>query len=383
MNAAPLPSSAATPLASVQILRALAALMVAFSHAQHDALVSANRAGVSFARSHLLPWDAGVDLFFVISGFIMVYASARHFGASGAAGSFLIRRSVRIIPLYWLLAGAYLVLASRFAGAGHLEQVGAAGAIASFLFWPFDVFRDGHARPFYDLAWTLNYEMFFYLVFACFLGLERIKALIGIALAMAALVFAGLLWPGAPLPFRFWMQPIILEFVLGMALAEAYLRGFTLPRAAAGLLILAGLAVLVLDPMGAATKPENWITPNDLIRLACWGLPMAAIMAGLLFADYRSAHAGPLTRFGVALGDASYALYLSHPFVIILWRKIWLAFGLDRYLGFWPMVATTCALCVLAALVTYRILEKPMTRWLGARLVPQPSLPRAGKASSR
>ncbi len=101
-------------IAVLQVLRAIAALTVVFGHAQHDALVSAMRAGQEFTRNHALPWGAGVDLFFVISGFIMVHASERLFGREGAAREFALRRLIRIVPLYWLLATAYFILASQF-----------------------------------------------------------------------------------------------------------------------------------------------------------------------------------------------------------------------------------------------------------------------------
>ena len=84
-------------------MRALAALMVVFSHAEGDAQVQALRLGDAFPRDTSLPWVAGVDLFFVTSGFIMVHASRDLFGAPGAARAFLTRRLVRIAPLYWLV----------------------------------------------------------------------------------------------------------------------------------------------------------------------------------------------------------------------------------------------------------------------------------------
>ena len=101
--------SAPSQIAVLQVLRAVAALTVVFGHAQHDALVSAMRAGQAFTRNHALPWGAGVDLFFVISGFIMVHASERLFGREGAARAFMLRRLIRIVPLYWLLATASAV----------------------------------------------------------------------------------------------------------------------------------------------------------------------------------------------------------------------------------------------------------------------------------
>ncbi len=180
-------------LARIQMFRALAALMVVFGHAQHHAILAAEKAGMSFRPSHMLPWEAGVDLFFVISGFIIVHASRGLFGQDGATRTFMLRRLIRIVPLYWLCANAYLLISRQFGSADSQIPQDGWGIVASYLFWPVDLFRDGHARPFYDLGWTLNYEMFFYFVFALSLGLRRQKAVLVVGSLMVAVVGLGLL----------------------------------------------------------------------------------------------------------------------------------------------------------------------------------------------
>ncbi|MCU0818528.1 MAG: acyltransferase [Beijerinckiaceae bacterium] len=376
-------SPASQTIAVLQVLRAVAALTVVFGHAQHDALISAMRAGQEFARNHALPWGAGVDLFFVISGFIMVHASERLFGREGAAKEFALRRLIRIVPLYWLLATAYLILASQFGREANRPDFSAGELIASYVFWPLDLFRDGHPRPFYTLGWTLNYEMFFYALFASALFLPREKAVLAVTAALLALVSLGALVPGLPTPISFWSKPIVLEFVAGMGIALAHRRGIRLPRPTQLAMLVTAFVILFADPMGASVKPENWITPNDGVRLFCWGLPAALLMAAFMLspaADQRAE--GPLARFWVHLGDASYALYLIHPFVIVSLRKVWVATGAHQAFGFWPMVALTLVLSIAAALLAYRLIEKPVTRALNAALL-QPSLPSAGNASSR
>ena len=86
-------------LVPVQVLRALAALSIAMLHAQHDAGTLAERLGQSFTPIDAFPWEAGVDVFFVISGFIMVHASAPLFGRAEARSTFLVRRVARIVPI--------------------------------------------------------------------------------------------------------------------------------------------------------------------------------------------------------------------------------------------------------------------------------------------
>lgn len=371
-------------IASVQVLRALAALTVVFGHAQHDALVTAGRVGLAFARNHLLPWGAGVDLFFVISGFIMVHASAGLFGRPGAARTFLRRRLIRIVPLYWLLASAYLVLSQSFGGAGERAPLAPAGILASYLFWPLDLFGDGHPRPFYTLGWTLNYEMAFYALFAAFIALPRHAAILGVAVMLGLGVIAGAMLDPAATPLWFWSRPIVLEFVAGMGIAMLHQGGFRLARPAALALIALAFLALILDPMGAATKPMDWITPNDWLRLAAWGLPMAALMAGIVLRrDATPALPGhAISRFWIGLGDASYALYLAHPFALVALRKLWLAAGLHATLGLWPLVALMIAGSIALAFAVHRLIEMPIATMLRPRPA-YPSRPSTGNASSR
>src|SRR5580700_9067411 len=97
-------------LPHIQLLRAFAALCVVAFHAQNDASVVAARLGKAFTRSEAFPWLAGVDIFFVISGFIMVYASARLFGSAQGPRIFLAHRIARIVPLYWATTMLYLAV---------------------------------------------------------------------------------------------------------------------------------------------------------------------------------------------------------------------------------------------------------------------------------
>lgn len=358
-------------IVSVQVLRAIAALTVVFGHAQHDALISAGRTGIEFVRNHLLPWGAGVDLFFVISGFIMVHASARLFGSEGAGVIFLRRRLIRIVPLYWLISSAYIILSHGFANAGSKTEIGLDALIASYLFWPMDIFRDGFPRPIYTLGWTLNYEMLFYAVFAACLALPRRVAVLTTSLLLTTGVALGALIPLESTSLAFWTKPIILEFVLGMAIAEARHMGWRLGRVAQGLALALALAILLTDPMGASLKPDDWITPNDGVRLFCWGVPAALIMAALLLVSDRTVQTptaqirtGKVWQLAVALGDASYALYLVHPFVIVSLRKIWLLLGLQNAVGFWPMVALAMLLSTILSLAIHARIEKPVTNWL-------------------
>ena len=352
-------------ISHLQILRAVAALMVAFGHAQHDALIQSLKHGTGFERVHALPWGAGVDLFFVISGFIMVYASERLYGREGAGVDFLSRRLARIVPLYWLFLSLYIGLIAHAAWVGTRAFPDPADIVASYAFWPTDAFGDGIPRPLLTLGWTLNYEMFFYLTFALFVGFSRTRAVLATSLLLLGVVGLGAVLQPTSAALFFWTRPIVLEFSLGMGLAVLLRSGVSLALPVRAALILAAVAILVVDPLRSSQQAIDWTTPNDLERLLSWGVPAALVVAAAVLGPQGRSWAP--TRAGVALGDASYALYLLHPFVIFGFRKVWLLAGLDAKLGLWPMIAVSLILSSLAAILIHRLLERPLTEGLQDR----------------
>src|SRR5205085_6006264 len=177
--------------------------------------------------NNLLLGAAGVDLFFVISGFVMVYSSEALFGRLDGPVRFFLRRLARIAPLYWVVTIAIILYIYAAHGATLWTIYSPGSLLASFLFWPYPRL-DGLAFPVHLLGWTLNYEMFFYAVFAFAILLPRRAAVATVCVAFAALVTIGQLY-SLPLPFGFWANSIILEFCYGMLIALLYRAGVRLP----------------------------------------------------------------------------------------------------------------------------------------------------------
>ena len=358
-------------LLSIQALRALAAIMVVFHHAQNDAGRTAADLGAPFERFFALPWAAGVDLFFVVSGFVMVFSSEKMFATPGGAGQFMSRRVARIVPLYWLATAIFVIAALRGAAAGKALPPSLGEILSSFAFLPWPRGIDGAPRPIHSLGWTLEYEMFFYLVFACFLWLPRARAVAGVAAFLGALVLAHVAFQPQDVAIAYWSDPIVLEFALGMGIALAYRSGLRLPGIAALAIALPALAVLASDPMHSAGEGFDALDPNGFLRLFCWGAPMAAIFAAIVLRE-KQQQTNSAMRFAAAVGDASYALYLFHPLTIIVLRKLWLVGHFDRF-GFWPLVVASTLASVALALAIYRWIEKPLTSLAQGWLVRRPS----------
>jgi peptidoglycan/LPS O-acetylase OafA/YrhL len=341
-------------LKSIQVLRAVAALGVLTLHAANEKLTFLGGEPAPF-KSFLLG-AAGVDLFFVISGFVMVYSSQSLFGRGDGPRKFLLRRLARIAPLYWAVTIAIILYIYAAHGQKLWDIYTPASLIASFLFWPYPRV-DGLAFPVHLLGWTLNYEMFFYAVFALAIVLPRRAAVAAVCAALGALVVTGR-YATLPLPFLFWANPIVLEFCLGMLIAAAYREGVRLPRAAAwalGIAACAGFAAMH-DPSAA------W---GDL-RLLFWGVPGAALVASCALAE-STWQPGPAGHFFGLLGDASYSLYLVHPltFPLVRWT-------VGRWFDFsgapWLYAGIAFVAAIAASVACYLMFERPITRALQRRL---------------
>lgn len=339
-------------LLSIQILRAVAALGVLAHHTAHEV---AAKTGVSVPFNELVVGAGGVDLFFVISGFVMVYASERLFGRPGAPRVFFLRRLARIVPLYWattLILLGYIYVAHRLFPPPFISTE---GVIASFLFWPYPLLS-GIMGPVHTLGWTLNYEMFFYAVFAVAILLSRRSAGLAIVTLFIVLVALGRL-VALPQPLAFWFNPLILEFCFGMLIAHFYREGIRLPRAASLALLAAAIAAYAASALFGPAVP--W-------RALEWGVPGAALVAALALAK-ETPQPGPAARaFGV-LGDASYSLYLVHAIVFPIVRRLiepWFALQLMPWIYALALVAASIA----ASILSYRWFEKPITRVLQKRI---------------
>lgn len=357
-------SASGGAIQSIQLLRAVAALCVLFGHLQQHVVGLAR--GVGEAREPWLSWAGGfgVDLFFGISGFIIVLSARKVMGQAGAGADFMVRRLIRVVPLYWIATCAYLpifLLGSSTAGRDWLWPW-----LASLAFIPFPVFGDwASPYPLLTLGWTLNYEMWFYLSMAVVLTLARHHVVAWTALWMGGLVALGARFDPDQLQLFFWSRPIVLEFVAGAALGMAHARGgFKLSWVPATGLVGLALAWVVADPFGLmrASGP----TPNDWVRLAAWGAPAWLILFAVTACPEASRlSAGPVAAPWVRLGDASYSLYLLHPFVLIVVGKLWLAASLHQFLPWWVLAAASVALCWFVARLSHRWIELRVSAWLG------------------
>ena len=294
-------------------------------HAVYSIPAVAAQAGAPFFGG------AGVDVFFVISGFIMVALTARE---NVSPPRFLARRLLRVAPLYWLATLGALIY-----GASHSRVE----VVKSALFVPYATHGShGGMWPILPAGWTLNYEMAFYLLFGLSLVAPRRTRVLGLAALLALFVLAGRLFgPFEGALAHFYTSPLLLEFAGGMLLAQAWLT-----RGAPRSLPLA-LAALVIGLCSLGAHSSLGVMSGAFLTVAAATHPRLATLSNR-----------PL----LALGNASYSIYLSHGFIQdalaaiathLPWRVTWISSQL--------YLLVTLAVCAVLGLLCYRYLERPLT----------------------
>lgn len=337
--------SAATIL-PVQYLRGAAAFAVFLFHV--SALAHATWGPDLIRVDHV--GAAGVDLFFVISGFVMAMVVARR--PVFDMRDFVFKRMARVLPSYWLVTIGVFVLALVAPMAMQTTAAEFDRLLLSLVFVPWPD-ANGSMAPLLLVGWTLNYEIFFYALVALMVGFFADRALLRTVVVLAALVLAGgILAPVHP-TLAFYTDPILLEFGFGILVWHLHssLAQEKHSALSAALLVI-GVALLVVQ---FERDPGAW-------RAALWGIPVALILFGSL----------RMMRFSspslAALGDWSYALYLTHLFVVAGYMRIVMPHVPD--VGLWwqfHYFAITVISLSVAALF-HKLVERPANRWLSAHL---------------
>lgn len=335
-------------LHNVQVLRALAAFAVVFHHVL-DCFENYFAADAPLSRTTI--FSCGVDVFFVISGFIIAQSS---FGKIITPAAFLKARSLRVAPIYALLTLA--AFAGRKAGFNLFAQPdnSLSELVRSLLFVPIIDGAGTVHPPVLFVGWSLNYEMLFYLVFALALLLRDTRPrLAAFSAAMVCLVIAAHFTSNPYL--RYWGSPVVLEFLFGIVVwwlwTELHAsRALAFAIGALGILALAMSAVFDLPT-------EHPGAP--LLR----GLPAAAIVWSAVSLE----RSGMVlrSRFLELQGDASYSLYLTHPFVLQILCKLSAAAGLSMTLsGQLGFAAVALLAAGIVGTVFHLTVERTLGRWL-------------------
>lgn len=334
----------------VQALRGVAAILVVMDHILAMINGGPGGPGTDFGLGWL---SAGVDIFFAISGFIMVMTTAPNWGQPGSWQKFLRRRFVRILPLYWLFTAVKVAATLALPGLALHPHFTSWYLIASFLLIPAWNIDHTSTHPILGVGWTLSFEMTFYMLFALGLALFNRPAK-WIAAVLCLAVVAGMLRTDRWEATASILDPILLEFIFGMSIGLATLAGRRL-RVAVAYAAIALAAIL----LGASTLYSS--VPWN--RVLSWGIPGALLLSATVALEQRWQR-WP-SRFPKLLGDASYAIYLTHSLSLPLlgagMAKLDFLAGPAR----WSVEATLGIVgAVTVGLIAHLYIERPMLRFL-------------------
>lgn len=273
---------------------------------------------------------SGVDFFFVISGFVMVYTQHRK---PKSPLRFAANRALRIIPIYWILtlvAFAVTVIVYRSAGESRTEFT----ALWTSLAFLSTVVR--HDTPVLFVGWSLEYEMLFYLIFAaCLMVRGPARQFLSITAVLVTGVSLGC-----------W-NPIVIEFLLGMASAWALIKGPRPSPVVAAMALVLGSVLLVSGIIG-------W---NGANRVVLFGIPALLTVYALCYLPQWG------NKVAVALGNASYSIYLLQVFTVSAFFKI-----TSRLFGAQSVGELLVVCCVVATTLLgyalFRYVERPIGQWL-------------------
>ncbi len=340
-----LPAAKAQPrnYLSIQYLRAIAALMVVFHHARNPI------PGLSDPLANFGAGAAGVSIFFVISGFIM-YTAAR----DEKVRTFAWRRLTRIVPMYWI-ATFVVLMAHEGLRLHQMTPELAKHVVESLLFIPHhDPYSPGDIAPYLVPGWTLNFEMFFYALFAVGLAVRRL--VLFLASAIGALVLAGIALHFHNALWLTYTNLILLEFLAGIFI------GVFAGRLTSGTWAwLLPLGFVGLGLSGLSTAPH----------LLTWGLPATMMVVGAIALE-QSGRLADLALLAV-LGNASYSIYLFQPLIFDFPERILHMIPFQGLPQLIAMVALSATAAVLIGIAAHYTLERRIMRALSVRRASKPA----------
>lgn len=326
-------------LDGLQAGRAIAALMVVAFHANTfilpDRFYDGKGAGKFFNFGY-----AGVEFFFVLSGFIMVLVHQRDFSQPARVQIFLRKRILRIYPIYWVvyltLTALYFIDTSR--GPDHARDPEA--ILASLFLWPMS------EPPVMMVAWTLQHEMLFYLVFALLVLNLRLGVAFFVTWMAGCLVATQYLQQSYP--WGVLLSQYNLLFLFGIGAAFGY-RHLTEPLALTGFTV--GTILFAAIGISESFGFIDWYTP---LRTWCYGLAAAVVVAGL------AAGAVSPPKWLSFLGDASYAIYLVHLPAMTIGAVFATMLGAPWGLPPLAMMLILLAYAALVGSIVHLVIERPL-----------------------
>lgn len=302
--------------------------------------------------------DAGVEFFFVLSGFLITIVHRRDFGQPKALRGYVTKRLLRVYPTYWLICGAVGLAALFVPSLRQALPADVSTFIAGLTLVPLDpAVVGGTGSPILFVAWSLQYEITFYAMFAVAI-LSRVAGVVLVAgwIVLYALSLAGV---ADGFPLTLLSNNLLLLFGLGVACA--YLVRSDLPVPAPRLIAAAAAVAFVAYGLYEVRAAHDASTGLD--RRLVYGALSSLIVIGLVRAEATGALVVKNRWMGI-LGDASYALYLIHVPVISALVKLFMHVHITNRFALFCVYFFIFVACVGSAVAFHLVIERPMLDWL-------------------
>lgn len=355
---------------NIQGMRAIAALIVIMAHIFPNIMPMHTHWVKTFFS---VVGGTGVDIFFVISGFIIYHVMQRSIASMDTVGkgralyAFAMKRFIRIYPLYWIVFGTSCLIMAWAPPAELPPQEPLLQLLALI---------DNLPNYYVSVAWTLTFEVYFYAVVALGLLLFARRAMVGVTIWFAIVGGATLLglWFPWSKPLDFVFAPLVLEFLLGIVVAMLIDRGFQRFHGAllAGAFIWIAIGSLFLMPSIFALNVDHWgrlvaINRSFALHVVCRGIPAAIFIYGIVVLEIRQRWIMP--RVLQYIGNASFSIYLWHVVVFNAVAEVFVRLGWVGVVSPIGLTALMIAIGLSIGLLSYQCLEEPLLRHLGQRFL--------------
>lgn len=295
----------------------------------------------------------GVEIFFCISGFMIMLSTHKD------SSHFLGKRLIRILPFYYIMTLFTFFVVLFFPNLFDQTRSNPVFLLKSLLFIPFDI-GGGVLQPLLRVGWTINCEIFFYLVFWLSMKLSRRhRGLICSGLLLCVMGLAYIL-PNAPAPLAFYGSPVMADFIFGILCYQAAKGIFRLyseaklPKSCSVVCALLAFACFI-----GLIFTKHYMNVPESLRPFIWGIPAAVIVLCFFTAGLFLKTPLPLKR----LGDISFSLYLLHYYPVMLLDRFIFDFSSCTFLSM-AGVLLAILISVLLALAGWNLIEKRLTAWL-------------------
>ncbi|MCW5202675.1 acyltransferase [Desulfobulbus sp. US4] len=333
---------------SIQVLRGIAVILIICFHTWEMLIAYAGEGGAGRLSDGF--WRAGasgVDIFFIISGFIIVHSTRGKSQSVKSCRLFLQKRAIRIIPLYWIYSCFFLLLVlCPFTLKNTVFSL--QHTILSFLLIPAINPVTGLDLPLLPQGWTLSYEVYFYLFFGILLTQKKQFILPSLTLFFVLSVCVGFFIETENPIIRVVLNPLLLEFVCGSYLAYKIYSISITSRFCYFMILTGGISLLLA---GFFRLPVDY-------RVISYGIPCSLIILGLVCLEKNESVLFP--QIFIKLGDSSYSIYLSHIFVILIFSTLLKRQIIPIYLTHTHIAVLTVFSCLFVGYCSYVLLEKKL-----------------------